>query len=669
MNSLRRKKRKTGIESSFVGFLNNQKLSIFIEKIKQENPEEIMALLDRANQFIDGNYVFQNEWDMERTSEVEQLPLEILTWDYNPKGDPEWTYMLNRQAYLIDVAVAYLVTKNDKTKEYIKSIILSFVKNCPLNERNQSTGWRTIDAGLRLVNWVRVFEMIPVDDLFEVPEKELVYRSIQEHLIYLDNHLEICRGQSNWIVIEICGLLIGGLAFSNYFEMEDTIIRSLNFLREALELQVEGDFLQREQSFMYHHEVLLCILMIKLILERNDRSVPEWLKKIAMNMAQASARLIDNNGNQIAYGDSDIEPMINLLETAEIILNHPLLIEKHVTKESYLFTKLLVGSQSKPVFAREKKLKSYYFENSGITVLRNQVNNSYTLFKCGPLGGGHGHDDLLHFELHSQNEAILVDSGRYSYETQKHNRLLFKEAFAHNTITIEQKNFNEHTDAWNSLRVATPINQKYKSKNNYHFVEGGHLGYFNDYQTLINRKLLYLEEGIWLIFDEVFTQKSIQVTSHFHFVKPQITKISTGYVYTGENQNFLLETFDNSGEFILEEFDISPQYNQKYRSQKLRYVREIDGNHVQTFLLKNQNYKGKIEKIPVFVEGIKMPSEIVEGFRITQVNDEFKYLIVQHQEPNIGRRAYQIDGFYVYGKVVIANFSSERKLISRIILD
>lgn len=655
---------------SYIGFLNKQTIEAFIKQITSENPIEVKQLLKRASLFVQGDYIFQNEWDMERTNEVEHLPLANLRWDYNPKGDPEWTYMLNRQAYLIDVAMAYQITKDEQAKTYVHDLMLSFIQCCPLNEENQATGWRTIDTGLRLANWVRVFEILPLSDLFvKENEQQLVYASLETHLTYLEEQLTISRGQSNWLVIEICGLVLGSIAFTDIFVTQGMQTKGLSFLKTALELQIEGDFLQREQSFMYHHEVLLCLLMMIVILERNKQVVPLWLSQTALNMAQASANFIDNNGQQIAYGDSDIESMVNLLETAELILKIPLLIEKHVTATTCLFTKLLFGASQKPNWPRQTKLPTYYFKNSGLSIFRNQANTSFTFFKCGPLGGGHGHDDLLHFELHNQNEPIIVDSGRYSYETTRHHRLVFKEAFAHNTITVGQKNFNEHTDAWDALKVATPMNQKFSSQANYHFTEGGHLGYFAEQQALVNRKLLYLEEGIWFIFDEVFTNKTLEITSHFHFAKPQLSKTPKGYLYSGENTGVFLETFEEEGAFHLETCTISPQYNQKYESQKLKYIRTIHGNHTQTFLVKNHKYQGEIKRVPVFSEGLLLPKEIVEAFKITQENGSSKYVLVQHQEPANGRRPYQVEDCYIYGKVVVASFSKDKQLLSRIILD
>ena len=65
------------------------------------------------------------------------------------------------------------------------------------------------------------------------------------------------------------------------------------------------------------------------------------------------------------------------------------------------------------------------------------------------IGWGHGHDDLLHVSYTHRDKDILIDSGRYSYEVSK-GRLDYKAPYAHNTIVVDDQNFNHHTDAWNS---------------------------------------------------------------------------------------------------------------------------------------------------------------------------------------------------------------------------
>lgn len=650
-------------QSSFKGFINNVN-HLFLEQLNKENQLELKELIKRADLFVDGKYVFQNDWDMEKTNKIEILNLKEMDWNYNPEGDPEWTYMLNRHAFLLDVAVSYRITNNKKYLNYLKKILLLFVKDCPLTVENKKTSWRTIDSGLRVVNWVRVFEVVSLNELFEESEQNLIIKSLEEHLNYLSKELSIERGQSNWLVIEICGLILGEffLGINNYLET------SLDFLKIALELQIEEDGLQREQSFMYHHEVLLCVLMIIHILKRNKQSIPPWLKTYAEKMTNASVGIMTGHGKQVAFGDSDIESMIGILEVAEIVLSRPFLPMNLKKSKTTLFTKLFVGLNNEIFSKRLSRLVSKNYKNSGISILRNNKNSDFTLFKCGGLGGGHGHDDLLHVALEFDNESILVDSGRYSYEVT-HNRLLFKEAKAHNTITINRQNFNQHEDAWGTSKVSTPINQKFSSIENIHFAEGGHLGYFNE-GTFVNRKVIYIEDGIWLISDEIFTNKEMIVDSHFHFATDNLKKNESGYSYSLSNGETIEITASlGDGKFIKEDCLISPEYNSYYSSKKLRYERKINQTNIQTFIFKSNKIKKQIKNIPVFSSGEEMSKEIVEGFVLIDEKGNKEYLIIQHQEPNEGRRAYQIDGQYVYGKIVYTKLDKIGSSLKRIVLD
>lgn len=650
--------------SYFKGFINEKDWSIFLTNLKNENQSEVADLMKRANYIIKGGYVFQNDWDMEKTNEIESLSLEVMDWDYNPKGDPEWTFMLNRHAFLIDVATAYHLTKDIKYRDYIHQFILAFITEAPLTKKNQKTSWRTIDASLRVVNWVRVFEIIPVEELFDKMEMILVKESLSIHLTYLEEMLTVSRGQSNWLVIEICGLVLGKL----YEGSADSFEEIFSFLTIALELQLEADGLQREQSFMYHHEVLMCLLMIIHLLKRNEKNIPDLVMLNAEKMAEASTNFMTNNGYQVAFGDSDVESMIGLLEVAENVLNRSFLPKTLKTTVTSLFTKLFIGLDNKSFEDRVDVLSSSYFKYSGISVLRSLDNKNFTLFKCGPLGGGHGHDDLLHLELQVNNTPVLVDSGRYSYDVENHHRLKYKQASAHNTVTIDQQNFNRHTDAWNSLKVATPINQKFEGKENCLFTEGGHLGYFHE-GVIVNRKVLYLESGLWIVSDEIFTNKPVFVTSHFHFATPNLEKMGTGYMYETDQVKVSIVDSSGSGVFIKEPCLISPEYNSTYESEKLMYQQKINKTSAQSFIIMSDTFEDQVISVPIYSEGKKMPKEVVEAFEICRENEEKEYIIIQHQEPDVGRRAYKINGSYVYGKVVYTQLDEKNKSNRRVVLD
>ena len=64
-------------------------------------------------------------------------------------------------------------------------------------------------------------------------------------------------------------------------------------------------------------------------------------------------------------------------------------------------------------------------------------------FKCGSLGGGHGHFDKLHVDLSIAGEDVLIDSGRYTYVDGSLRRQL-KSSCAHNVPVVDWQEYTVH---------------------------------------------------------------------------------------------------------------------------------------------------------------------------------------------------------------------------------
>ena len=70
----------------------------------------------------------------------------------------------------------------------------------------------------------------------------------------------------------------------------------------------------------------------------------------------------------------------------------------------------------------------------------------------GPIGPdyipGHGHADILNFELHIQEKPFIVDLGISTYEKNK-KRLSQRSTSAHNTVTIGKQ---EQSEIWSGFQ-------------------------------------------------------------------------------------------------------------------------------------------------------------------------------------------------------------------------
>lgn len=648
------------MKKNFSGFYNcrsKEELKIFKEELLTDYPNECKALINKSDRFVSGIYIFDSEWDMERSFTPVKWEIKNIKWFETPNADLEWLYMLARHNFLVDVALAYMLTEDEKYSDYLEEFLREFLKYNPLNEFTKNYSWRTIDVGLRMVSWVKLLEL---NQYLPLLSKELTALIEKECLVqgkYLNGNLAISRGQSNWQILEIAGLYAASVVFEDNPTFKKWRENSWFYLEKSLNLQVEADGIQREQSFMYHNEVLYCLLEILQLANRTGDALNQTVVSYGEKLAKASSIFVKPNGLQDVYGDSDVEDMTGMLSYAEVILE-----EKEPLNEAAsllpIFTKLALG---KGQYLIENKYflqkAGHFFLQVGIMVTKDETN--YLLFKCGPLGGGHGHDDLLHFDYTFKGQDILIDAGRYTYDWNK-GRLPFKEAKAHNTIIVDGKNFNQHTDPWNSLKTATPFNQKYVQKEDVSYFEGGHLGYFDlSDPVIVNRKLLHFKEGYTLISDEYFCQKEHEITTRFHFATQNLKIVDAAFA--ANDLNFSLNSSNEDAQFLIEEKEVSSYYNERHFAKSALVKKQITGTSVASYLLYPTNLVITFKKIPIYAEDILLEDNICEAFKLELAEGKTQIIILQHQEVNFGRRAYQVEGNYYYGRVIVIDNPGENE--------
>ncbi len=98
---------------------------------------------------------------MEKTNIPYKFPGET-DWDAEPFGDEEWTFMLNRHRYWIDLGKAYFLTGKEKYARTFVQQVTHWIDNNPLEDAKKQTSWRRIEAGIRAENWIKTFELLKI---------------------------------------------------------------------------------------------------------------------------------------------------------------------------------------------------------------------------------------------------------------------------------------------------------------------------------------------------------------------------------------------------------------------------------------------------------------------------------------------------------------------------
>ena len=635
-------------------YLKDYTKETLIETICKTYADEKSSVLRRADLVLEGHYLFQNEWDMERSQESVYMPLDKVDWLYIPKLDMEWPYMFHRHTFLMDLLIATLYTDDMKYVDYLQKFMLSFITENPYSEKSAPFAYRTIDVAIRQVNWIRMIEIM---EILEIELDESIYQTMAFNNQYLIERKKVNRTQSNWMAIESSAVLV----YIQRVQDDEGFEFALSLYSLCMENQILSDGLQWEQSFMYHHEVLITALHVVQAL--GDRMPQEALEK-ARSMAYASRKIMRTDYTQSNFGDSDYEDLRSILLASEKILAVDLL---HTQVPSTLFDFLYSGkTHASYGNYKSEALEHIYLEEAGIALVKNHQLNHTFMFANGPLGGGHGHDDFGHIDWMLQGKNFLVDSGRYTYHELNGSRSAFKTPMAHNVIVVDDCSYNEHLDSWSSSKVASGMGEKVLFKNEVSLFEGGHFGYSDeDSLTYVHRRALLIHCDTLLIIDTLRSDRVRKLSSNFIFGKGDLIQKDKKLIYKDDDLEMHIHPLTDVSAVEVDKTKVSPQYNLLEETNRLRISKETRNGRVMT-LIAPQSVEA-IEFVTVFDDNDhQYEADTVECLKFKK-DKKTCYVLVQHKEPNDSRRAYCVDGNLVYGRTIYFEVVEDELIFKKVL--
>jgi len=650
------------------GFLGDAQ--VVFDRLKTTQQADILRV---ADQLVNYEFIFDQPWDMEKSNQSVKFKNQTIDWAYQLNDDPEWTFMLNRQNYWLKLVQAYVMTDKVIYLETFMDQMQQWLVSEPSQVGKENTTWRTIDTGIRLKNWTKILDyLIPLNVL---PAGLLIniLESIYSQSCYLVRQFSPEKALSNWRILEYHGVLIANTFFPELKEAHENTRQAIGIMAECLELQVTNDGFHWEQSFMYHHEVLLNSAEAYLIGSRNGYHFPESFKKQLEKMYRASTHITTPDYQQICYGDSDLEDLRHLHTFLSLVIGKCFSV-KTLLKTCDLELLLDYGSTTESDLARlvieDNQVLDYQHEDVGNYFLRSswRTDGNFLFFKNGFLGSGHGHSDLQHIELYAQGAPILVDSGRFTYKSTDDRRQFYKSARAHNGLMVDQQEYTLQKRAWGTSRVATAIKRPVVLNQDIDLVQGAHLGYIDE-GIFVNRKVIYIKPNIWIVCDEVMAQGNHQYSQSYHFATSHVNKNQDNSVdYQTDRVHVNLKPIFEAS-CLIEPVKISQKYNEEIETIVLRLNYENKGNQALTTVITDQTKQDYTieETVVKDMQGNLISSEYVTAVRISSGSDEW-LIVINHVEEGNSRKIYRIDGQSFYGRTGVIH-QQEGMLIKRTVLE
>lgn len=385
-----------------------------------------------------------------------------------------------------------------------------------------SVGSEPYPASLRGINWIRFLSVNRIHDEKIIGSLYNQYRHLSQNIEYhlLGNHL-LENGFS---------LFIGGI----FFRDKRFLLQGEKILREQLSEQILPDGAHFELSPMYHQIIFNRLLDTINILKHqqyHERDLLPFLEKKASAMASWLINICWKNGTIPLVNDAapDISPDAKQLLSYCKQLNINPVSNLHLSSSGY------------------RKFEGKRFE---------------LLADAGPIGPdyipGHGHADMLHFDIHVDGKPFLQDTGTSTYENNKV-RHYERSTMAHNTVTCGDWN---QSDVWSSFRVGK------RAKISIHedepkVLRASHHGY-TDLGIIHERTFSAFEDHI-IIKDKLSGYGNRSGKARFHFAPGIVPVISSNIIETP----LAVLRFNHAANILPEDCEMAVSFNNRIKATKI----------------------------------------------------------------------------------------------------
>ncbi len=635
--------------------------------LRERCPEEADRTMARAGQLMEQIFVFTDPWDMEPCSRP--YAFEEMRWDCAPGGDPEWVYMHNRHDNLQKLLQAYRLTGDEAYIGKLKWYLFHWISHNPLRPGGETV--RTIDTGIRCMNWASLLLQLLAGGLITEEETEALLTSIGDQFRYLKAAYIGKYTLSNWGLLQTTAMCAAYLWFGEYLPEDGLRDWAWRELEEQLELQVMGDGSHWEQSVMYHVEVLNSCMKLWANCCFAGVEAPGWLKNAVERMSRYLLFAAGPDHRQLAQADSDVTDVRDVLTKAAALCGSAEFkfggFETLDFDSCWLLGRWGIGAYER-LEARAPGETELVCRDTGNIYLRSGwgENANYTYLHCGPLGSSHGHGDLTQLCLYCQGRPFLVDSGRYSYREDEPLRMELKEAGAHNVCRIDGRSQAEADGSWSYRFCGEPLRSDCSGQGPLHVAQMAYHGVLDQGEPyLVKRRVAVHDSGFWLVVDDICCRGSHAVEARYHLDSAVRAERGpqAGPLWRLKSGESRLNVWGGQ-DFCLEPCLISPRYNCLEESARLVMSGTFEDRFTGWTAFAGEEIG--VRAVPVTRAGDSSPigQETVTAVEYQWDEGESWIILIRNREICRGTKLLTCRGVPVYGGAAALHFR-EGKLVER----
>jgi hypothetical protein len=388
--------------------------------------------------------------------------------------DVKVPWELSRCQHFARLGQAYWLTGDDR---YPREFVAEVHDWIDANPYAWSVNWAcAMDVALRAVSWIWGFYFMADAPACAPREfRSELLRSLYLHGEFVATHLEKADVNGNHYLCDGVGLVFLGCLFGTTPRGRRWRAMGRDLVVSEILNQVTADGVDFEQSTAYHRLVLEAFLTSYLLLEKHGEPIPQdaWARLERMcdyveayTKPSGLAPLVGDadDGRVQALGSQAVGDHRYLLSTAAVRFGRADFKARAECFFDESFWTLgpdgLARFRALPTVAPSTQSRA--FPDGGFYVLRSA--DAHVFIDCGEVGmrgrGGHGHNDILSFELFLNGMNVVTDCGAYLYTASREWRNAFRSTAFHNGVQVDDEEINRFIspDAlWQLVYDAHPV--------------------------------------------------------------------------------------------------------------------------------------------------------------------------------------------------------------------
>lgn len=514
------------------------------------------------------------EWPLQYCHAIEYAELDR-------PSDVKVPWELSRCQHFTALGQAYWLTGDERYAREFVDQVNDWIAGNPFA---YSVNWScAMDVALRAISWiwgVHFFAASPscTDRAF----RERMLKSLFLHGEFVHANIERSEVNGNHYLTDGVGLVFLGGFFGMCDSGRAWLAAGRQILVDEIESQVTDDGVDFEMSTAYHRLVLEAFLTSYVLLDRLNVPAPRSAIARLQRMCDFVAAYTKPDGRVPLVGDADDgriqklgpQPLNDhryLLSTAAAWSDRADLkaAAGRFWEESFWLLGA-GGSRRFDLLPAARPPDTVVFPSGGFYVLRGERDHAFV--DAGEVGmrgrGGHGHNDILSFELFLDGVNVITDCGAYVYTASPEWRNRFRSTASHNVVQVDDEEVNRFVRPdmlWALHDDARPCDVVCRASDSLRHIAAGHGGYLRLAEPVQCRREMALDtvRHRAVVRDRLQSRGDHRYTSRFHFDPDLRVEIDRdGVVAHAAGRAFHLLPV-GAAALSLERGWVSPQYGVK----------------------------------------------------------------------------------------------------------